>query len=82
MGPFKHLRMAIHMRDKVWGVEVPEDLIARMEGAADEGEEGKRICIEVIQRLRETDGVAGCHVMAVAWEESVPEILERAGLAG
>jgi 5,10-methylenetetrahydrofolate reductase len=80
VGPFKHLRMAIHMRDKVWGVEVPEELIQRMEGAADEGEEGKRICVEIVQRLRETDGVAGCHVMAVAWEESVPEILERAGL--
>lgn len=80
VGPFKHLKMAIHMRDKVWGVEVPEALIQRMEQAADEGEEGKRICVEVIERLRETDGVAGCHVMAVAWEESVPEILERAGL--
>ena len=74
--------MAIHMRDKVWGVEVPETLITRMEQATDEGEEGKNICVEVIQRLRETEGVAGCHVMAVAWEESVPEILERAGLTG
>lgn len=81
VGPFKHLRMALHMRDKVWGVEVPDELIRRMERAPDEGEEGKRICVEVIERLRETDGVAGCHVMAVAWEESVPEILERAGLA-
>jgi 5,10-methylenetetrahydrofolate reductase len=81
VGPFKHLKMAIHMRDKVWGVEVPETLISRMEQATDEGEEGKKICVEVIQRLRETEGVAGCHVMAVAWEESVPEILERAGLA-
>ena len=80
VGPFKHLKMAIHMRDKVWGVEVPDALIARMEHASDEGEEGKRICVEVIQRLRETEGVAGCHVLAVAWEESVPEILERAGL--
>jgi methylenetetrahydrofolate reductase (NADPH) len=80
VGPFKHLRMAIHMRDKVWGVEVPEPLIARMEGATDEGEEGLRICVEVIQRLREMDGVAGCHIMAVAWEESIPEILARAGL--
>jgi 5,10-methylenetetrahydrofolate reductase len=80
VGPFKHLRMAIHMRDKVWGVEVPDELIRRMERADDEGEEGKRICVEVIERLRETEGVAGCHVMAVAWEESVPEILERAGI--
>jgi methylenetetrahydrofolate reductase (NADPH) len=68
------------MRDKVWGVEVSDELIRRMEQAGDEGEEGKRICIEVIERLRETQGVAGCHVMAVAWEESVPEILDRAGV--
>lgn len=81
VGPFKHLRMAIHMRDKVWGVEVPPELIARMEGASDEGEEGLRICVEVIERLRATDGIAGCHIMAVAWEEKVPEIIERAGLA-
>ena len=80
VGPFKHLRMAIHMRDKVWGVEVPDELIRRMESASDEGEEGKRICVEVIERLRELDGVAGCHVMAVVWEEVVPELLERAGV--
>jgi 5,10-methylenetetrahydrofolate reductase len=81
VGPFKHLRMAEHMRDKVWGVEVPDELIERMRRTGDEAEEGKRICVEIIQRLREIDGVAGCHVMAVAWEESVPEILERAGLS-
>jgi methylenetetrahydrofolate reductase (NADPH) len=80
VGPFKHLRMALHMRDRVWGVEVPDELIRRMERAADEGEEGRRICVEIIERLRAMDGVAGCHVMAVAWEESIPEILERAGL--
>lgn len=80
VGPFKHLKMAMHMRDKVWGVEVPDALIARMEGATDEGEEGMNICVEVIQQLRELDGVAGCHIMAVAWEDSIPEILSRAGL--
>ena len=80
VGPFKHLRMAEHMRDKVWGVEVPEELVDRMKDATDEGEEGKRICVEVIERLSALEGIAGCHVMAVAWEESIPEILERAGV--
>jgi 5,10-methylenetetrahydrofolate reductase len=80
VGPFKHLRMALHMRDKVWGVEVPDELVSRMESAADEGETGMQICVEIIQQLRELDGVAGCHVMAVAWERAVPEILVRAGL--
>lgn len=80
VGPFKHKRMAEHMRDKVWGVTVPDHLITRMEQAADEGETGMDICVEVIQALREIPGVAGIHVMAVAWESSVPEILARAGL--
>ncbi len=80
VGPFKHLRMAEHMRDKVWGVTVPDDLIARMQQADDEGETGMDICVEVIQALQEIPGVAGIHVMAVAWESSVPEILARAGL--
>lgn len=80
VGPFKHLRMAIHMRDKVWGVEVPDALVARMESATDEGETGKQICIEIIQELRELDGLSGCHVMAVAWERVVPEVLVRAGV--
>lgn len=80
VGPFKHMRMAIHMRDKVWGVEVPDALVRRMESATDEGETGKQICIEIIQELRELDGLSGCHVMAVAWERVVPEVLVRAGL--
>ena len=84
VGPFKHLRMAMHIRDKVWGVTVPEGLITRMEGAGGdaerEGEVGTDICVEVIQGLRDIAGVAGCHVMAIAWEDRVPEILRRAGL--
>lgn len=80
VGPFKHLRMAEHMRDKVWGVTVPDALIERMKDSQDEGETGMEICVEVIQALQEIPGVAGIHVMAVAWESSVPEILSRAGL--
>mgnify|MGYP006293978731 CR=1 FL=1 len=81
VGPFKHLRMAEHMRDKVWGVTVPDELITRMQQADDEAETGMDICVEVIQALRDVPGVAGVHVMAIAWEDAVPEILTRAGLA-
>jgi len=36
--------------------------------------------VELIQQLREIEGVAGVHIMAVAWEAIVPEIVEKAGL--
>ncbi|MGW8317680.1 MAG: methylenetetrahydrofolate reductase [Candidatus Promineifilaceae bacterium] len=43
-------------------------------------EEGIRICVELIQRLREVEGVAGVHIMAIEWEEAVKSIVEGAGL--
>ncbi len=43
-------------------------------------EEGIKICVELIQQLREIEGVAGVHIMAIEWEEAVKPIVEGAGL--
>ena len=43
-------------------------------------EEGIDICVESIERLKEVEGVRGFHVMAIEWEEMVPEIVKRGGL--
>ena len=43
-------------------------------------EEGIKICVESIQRLKEMEGVRGFHIMAIEWEEKVPEIVKQAGL--
>jgi methylenetetrahydrofolate reductase (NADPH) len=43
-------------------------------------DEGIQICLESIDRLKKVPGVAGFHIMAIEWEEKVPEIVERAGL--
>jgi len=45
-----------------------------------QAEEGIKIAVEQIQRLKEVEGVAGFHIMAIEWEQKVPEIVERAGL--
>jgi methylenetetrahydrofolate reductase (NADPH) len=80
--PIKSAGMARYMRDKVAGMDVPEALIARV--AKHKGEEaraeGIAICVETIQKLRRMEGVAGVHVMAIEWEEAVPQIVEQAGL--
>lgn len=78
--PLKSLGMAKYMRDSVAGLTVPDELIDRMAAAEDKAEEGIRICVEQIQRLRKIKGVAGIHLMAIEWEHRVPEIVERAGL--
>ena len=47
---------------------------------AKQAQEGIDICVEAIERLKEVEGVRGFHVMAIEWEEKVPEIVERTGL--
>lgn len=80
--PLKSPGMAKYMKNKVAGMDVPEDIIKRMEGVArdKQKEEGIKICVETIQRLKELDGVKGVHIMAIEWEEAVGEIAEKAGL--
>ncbi|HEC34475.1 MAG TPA: methylenetetrahydrofolate reductase [Chloroflexi bacterium] len=78
--PMKSAGMARYMRDYVAGLSVPDELVERMENAEDAKEEGVRITLEIIEQLREIEGVHGIHLMAVAWEDIVPVIVERAGL--
>ena len=80
--PLKSVGMAKYMNNKVAGMDVPEELIKRMAGVPKDKqkEEGIKICVETIQRLRETKGVKGVHIMAIEWEEAVGEIAEKAGL--
>jgi len=78
--PIRSVGMARYMRDYVAGLIVPDEIVTRMEDAAKPREEGIKISLEIIQGVREIPGVHGIHIMAVAWEEVVPQIVERAGL--
>jgi len=80
--PMRSLGMAKYMRRAVPGMDVPDELIDRLAGVEKnkQADEGIKFAIETIQRLKEVDGVAGFHVMAIEWEEKVPEIVEESGL--
>ncbi len=91
VSPIKTPGAARYMRDNVPGLDVPNEIVERME-AAGKGiedkkaraeawrQEGITICVEIIQQLKEIEGVSGVHIMAIEWEEAVPEIVRRAGL--
>ncbi|HDM09323.1 MAG: methylenetetrahydrofolate reductase [Deltaproteobacteria bacterium] len=80
--PFKSAGMAKYMKNRVPGMDVPDELVKRMSGVPKEKqpEEGLSICVETIEQLKEVEGVSGFHIMAIEWEEKVPEIVERSGL--
>jgi methylenetetrahydrofolate reductase (NADPH) len=80
--PLKSAGMAKYMKNKVPGMDVPDELVKRMAGVPKEAQpdEGIQICVETMQRLKDVEGVRGFHIMAIEWEEKVPEIVEQAGL--
>jgi len=78
--PIKSAGMARYMRDYVSGVTVPDEVVSRMEQAQDAKVEGAKIAVEIIERVKEIPGIHGVHIMAVGWEDIVPEIVEQAGL--
>jgi methylenetetrahydrofolate reductase (NADPH) len=82
MTPMKSAGMARYMKNRVPGMDVPEDVVKRLAGTPKEkqADEGIKICIEAIQRLKEVKGISGFHIMAIEWEEKVPEIVKATGL--
>ena len=63
-------------------MDVPDEIIDRIKGVPKEkrADEGIRICVETIRQLKEMEGIAGVHIMAIEWEEMLPVIVEEAGL--
>lgn len=82
VGPIRSLGAARYMASKVPGMDVPDEIVDRMKKTPkdDRAREGIKICTEIIEQVREIPGVSGVHIMAIEWEEAVPEIVQAAGL--
>jgi len=83
VGPLKSIPQAKYLASgKVPGLTVPDHILKRLEGVPKKHvrEEGIEICVELVDQIRETPGVAGIHVITVLWEEAIPAIVERARL--
>ncbi len=88
--PLKGPKMARFMNRRIPGIAIPEEMISRLERAGSGltgdarrkamKDEGVEIALETIEAVRSINGVNGIHIMAVGWEEVVPELVERAGL--
>ena len=77
IGPFASAKSAKWMNENLFGVDVPEQIIKRLEGAKDQKEESKKICIELIDNFRNIQGVKGVHLMGHKKEEVISEIIKE-----
>ena len=82
VGPLRSEKAAEFMRTKVPGVWIPDAVVERLakRPKREQKDEGMRICVEIIEQVREMEGVHGVHIMAYRQEEAVAEIVQRAGL--
>ena len=80
VAPIPSARSARWMREKLFGTLIPDAIVSRLEKAADPRREGRRICIEVLQELADTPGVAGAHVMAPMNFAEIPLVIEESGV--
>jgi 5,10-methylenetetrahydrofolate reductase len=80
VGPLASAKTARWIRSNVPGIHIPDAVIKRLEGAVDQKDEGKRLCIDIINEVKEIPGVAGVHVMAYRQDEYVAEIVAESGV--
>lgn len=80
VGPMASAKTAKWIRSNVPGIHIPDSIIARLEGAQDQKKEGKQLCIDIINEVKEIEGVSGIHVMAYRQEEYVAEIVHDSGV--
>ncbi len=82
--PLKSARAAHFMAEQVPGVVIPSELVKRMDEAGDDPEhqqeQGVAIALEIIEKLKNTPGLSGIHLMAIHWEAVVPRLIEESGL--
>ena len=80
VAPIPSAKSARWMREKLFGTQIPDAIVERLEKAADPKAEGKRICVEVLQQLAEIPGIAGAHVMAPMNFSAIPEVIAESGV--
>ena len=82
VGPMASAKSALWIRNNVPGVHIPDWVIKRLEGAKDQKQEGQNICTELMQQLKEIEGVAGVHVMAYRQESAVKDMVIKSAVLG
>ena len=81
LGPFSSAKNAKWMNENLFGVDIPKEIIKRLEQSKDQKEESKKICLELIQKFREIKGVHGVHLMGHNKEMIIAEIIKESRIS-
>ena len=77
LGIIKSAKSARWMNDNLFGINIPDDIINRIEKSKNEKAEGIQICIELIQKYMSIDGVSGIHLMGYKQEQDIASVISH-----
>jgi len=80
LGPLSSAKSARWMDENLFGVNIPEKVIRRIEGADNQKIEGQKICIELLEQFKEIDGIHGAHLMGPRQEQTIADLVSKSGL--
>ncbi len=82
VGIIPSAKTASWMRDNVPGVHIPDHIIKRLKDADKPQREGRLICAELMQEIKEIEGVSGVHLMAYRQEKWFGDVVKSSKFLG
>ena len=77
LGVIKSAKSARWMNKNLFGINIPEQIINRIENSNNEKLEGIKICVELIERYKLISGVSGIHLMGYKQEEDIASVISN-----
>ena len=77
LGIIKSAKSARWMNNNLFGINIPDDIINRIEKSKNEKAEGTQICVELIQKYKSIEGVSGIHLMGYKQEQDIASVISH-----
>ena len=77
LGVIKSAKSARWMNKNLFGINIPEEIINRIEQSNDESLEGRKICIELVEKYKSIEGVSGIHLMGYNQEQEIASVISH-----
>ena len=77
LGIIKSAKSARWMNKNLFGINISEKIINRIENSNDEKLEGIKICIELIEKYKLISGVSGIHLMGYKQEQDIASVISN-----
>jgi len=77
MGPLKSAKQADWMRKNLWGVNISDEILQRLEVSDSPAETGEQICQELIEKIMQLPCIDGVHLMGPDCEKGSARIISH-----